>query len=78
MTLDHKFGSDCDQSSPRLRWPAGEVMARAFVLVGLVIMGTTAIAARATIVSIAPATGALYAGVGFPVNLRGLLIAKVM
>jgi hypothetical protein len=52
-------------------------MAPAFVLVGLVVMGTTAIAARATIVSVAPATAALYAGVGLPVNLRGLSIAKV-
>ncbi len=52
-------------------------MAPAFVLAGLVIMSTTAIADRATIVSIAPATAALYAGVGLPVNLRGLSIAKV-
>ena len=52
-------------------------MARAFVLVGLVIMGATAIAARAVIVSIAPTTAALYADVGLPVNLSGLSIAKV-
>ena len=77
MTLDHKFGPDCDQSSPHLRWRAGGVMAPAFVLVGLVIMGTTAIAARARIVSVAPATAALYSGVGLPVNLRGLSIAKL-
>ena len=77
MTLDHKFGPDCDQSSPRLCWRAGGLMAPAFVLVGLVIMGATAIAARAAIVSIAPTTAALYAGVGLPVNLSGLSIAKV-
>ena len=52
-------------------------MAPAFVLVGLVIMGTTAIAARATIVSVAPATAAVYAGLGMPVNPSGLSIAKV-
>src|SRR5271170_7663767 len=77
MTLDHKFGSDSDQRSPRLRWRAGGAMAPAFVIVGLVIMGTTAIAARTTMVSVAPATAAVYAGVGLPVNLRGLSIAKV-
>ena len=77
MTLDHKFGPDCDQSSSHLHWRAGGLMAPAFVLVGLVIMGATAIAARAAIVSIAPTTAALYAGVGLPVNLSGLSIAKV-
>ncbi|HEY3623801.1 MAG TPA: hypothetical protein VGL12_15685 [Roseiarcus sp.] len=40
-------------------------------------MGTTAIAARAAIVSIAPATAALYASAGMPVNLRDLSIADV-
>jgi hypothetical protein len=52
-------------------------MVSVFVLISLVIMGTTAIAARATIVSVAPATAAVYAGVGLPVNLRGLSIASV-
>ena len=77
MPLDHKFGSDCDQNFRRPRRRANGVMAQAFLLVGLVIMGTMAIAARATIVSVAPATAAVYAGVGLPVNLRGLSIAKV-
>ncbi len=77
MPLDHKFGSYCDQSFPRLRWRAHGVMAPAFALVGLVIAATTGIAARAAIVSIAPATAALYAGVGLPVNLSGLSIAEV-
>jgi hypothetical protein len=76
MTLDHKFGANCDQSSPWRRRPSG-VFVPAFVLIGLVITGTAAIAARAAIVSIAPATAAVYAGVGMPVNLRGLAIADV-
>jgi hypothetical protein len=37
-------------------------------------MGMTAIASRSAIVSVAPATAAIYAGVGMPVNLRGLSI----
>jgi hypothetical protein len=77
MTLDHKFGSHCDQDFPRPRWRGGSAISPALVLVGLVIMGTTAIAARAAIVSIAPATAAIYAGVGIPVNLRDLSVADV-
>ena len=77
MPLDHKFGSDCDQNFRPLGWRPHGVMAPAFLLVGLVIMGTTAIATRATIVAVAPATAAVYAGVGLPVNLCGLSIAKL-
>ena len=81
MIVDHKFGSNRDQrfhqttgpATPR-RWRAA---APALLLVGLVIMGTTAIAARAAIVSIAPATAGAYALAGMPVNLRGLSIADV-
>jgi hypothetical protein len=43
----------------------------------LVIIGMVAIAYRAAIVSIAPATGAVYAVVGLPANLLGVSIAKV-
>jgi hypothetical protein len=77
MTLDQKFGSNCDQGFLRRRWPGGSAISPALVLVGLVIMGTTAIAARAAIVSIAPATAAIYARVGIPVNLRELSVGDV-
>ncbi len=76
MTLDHKFGANCDQNWPRRRWRPGAA-ASAFVLVGLLLAATTAIAGRTAIVSIAPATAALYAGVGMPVNLQGLSIDDV-
>ena len=77
MILDHKFGSNCDQGFPRRRWLGDSAISQALVLVGLVIMGTAAIGARAAIVSIAPATAAIYAGVGIPVNLGDLSVAGV-
>jgi hypothetical protein len=77
VTLDQKFGSNCDQGFLRRRWLGDSAISPALVLVGLVIMGTTAIAGRAAIVSIAPATAAIYAGVGIPVNLRDLSVADV-
>ena len=77
MPLDSQFGSDCNQSSPRRRrWPHG-VVAPAVILVGLMIIGMMTIAYRARVVSIAPATGAVYAAFGLPVNLRGLAIESV-
>jgi hypothetical protein len=81
MTQNTRFGANRDQEtsgSASLRgWRAGGAAAPAFVLVGLVIAATAAIAARAAIVSVAPATAAAYARAGMPVNLRGLSIADV-
>jgi hypothetical protein len=77
MTLDHKHGLNRDQGFLRRRWLPGSAISPTLVLVGLVIMAMTAIAARAAIVSIAPVTAAIYAGVGIPVNLRELSVANV-
>ena len=84
MTLDHKFGANRDQGfyqrtggASRRPLQAGGAFAPAFVLAGLVIATMTAVAARATIVSIAPAAATIYASVGLPVNPLGLSIAKV-
>ena len=77
MTVDHKFGPNCDQGFSRRLWRPGGAFAPTLVLIGLVVAATAAIAARAAIVSIAPATAAVYASVGLPVNLRGLIIADV-
>ena len=77
MTLDRTFGSNYDRGLPRRRWRGDSAISPALVLVGLVIMATTAIAARGAVVSMAPATAAIYAGVGMPVNLLDLSIAGV-
>ena len=78
MTQAHKFGANRDQGLPRGgAWRAGGRDSPGSCPCRLVIAATTAIAARAAIVSIAPATAAVYAGVGMPVNLRGLSIADV-
>ena len=77
MTVNHKFGPNCDQGSSRRLWRPDGALASAFALIGLVVAATAAIAARAAIVSIAPATAAVYASIGMPVNLRGLMIADV-
>jgi hypothetical protein len=83
MIRDCKFGANRDQvfyeigRASRRPWRTGGAVAPALVLGGLVIAATTAIAARAALVSIAPATAAVYAAVGMPVNLRGLTIGDV-
>jgi hypothetical protein len=77
MPLDSQFGSDCNQRSPRFRWWVHGVAGPAFVLVGLIIIGMMAVAYRATIVSIAPATASVYASVGLPVNRLGVSIGRV-
>jgi hypothetical protein len=84
MTLDHRFGANRDQGfyqrtgrASRRPWRTVGAWAPAFALAGLAIATMTAVAARATIVSIAPATASVYASVGLPVNLLGLSIVKV-
>ena len=77
MILDPKFGPNCDHGFPRQGWLGESVIIPALALIGLVIMGMTAIAARVAIVSFAPATAAIYAGVGIPVNLRDLSVSDV-
>ncbi len=51
--------------------------APALAIAAIIMAATTAIAARAAIVSIAPATAVVYAHLGMPVNLRGLKIDSV-
>jgi hypothetical protein len=72
MILGRTSSANCGRSAP-----GSSATAPAAVLIGLVFAATTAIAGRAAIVSIAPATAAIYAGVGLPVNLHGLSIANV-
>ncbi len=72
MIWDHNF-----RSGPPRRCRSGGATGPALVLVGLVVAATTAIAARAAIVSIAPAAAGVYALAGMPVNLQGLSIVDV-
>ncbi len=51
--------------------------APALAIAAFIMAATTAIASRATIVSAAPGTAVVYAGLGMPVNLRGLSIDRV-
>ena len=65
------------RGAARRRSRAVGATAVASVLAALVAASTVAIAARAAIVSLAPATAAAYALAGMPVNLRGLSIGAV-
>lgn len=74
MILDHKSGSRRDKRSRET------ILARAapaLVFLALMIAATTTIAARAAIVSVAPATAAAYAYLGMPISLGGLAIDSV-
>ena len=68
MIQDDKFGANRDQGSfeamGRTARRRGGALASAFVIIGLAVASTMAIAARAHIVSIAPATAAAYALAG--------------
>ena len=52
-------------------------IAPALAIAAFIVAATAAIASRATIVSAAPGTAAVYAWLGMPVNLRGLKIDRV-
>ncbi len=56
---------------------ASAATAPAFVIAAFIMAATTAIAARATIVSAIPGAAVVYADLGMPVNLRGLKIDRV-
>ena len=74
MILVHRSGLKRDRRSPQT---IGGGAAPAFVFLALMIAATTTIAARAAIVRAAPATAAVYASLGMPVNLRSLTIEGV-
>ncbi len=56
---------------------ASAASAPALAIAAMIMAATTAIAGRAAMVSIAPATAVVYAHLGMPVNLRGLKIDSV-
>ena len=66
-------GSNC---APGVNGRMGRAIP-ALVFLAVMIAATAAIAARAAIVRVAPATAAAYASLGMPVNLRGLSIDSV-
>jgi hypothetical protein len=73
MRFDRRSGLNRDR--PFVKAIGGA--APAFVLLALMFAASITIAARAAIVSAAPATAAAYAFLGMPVNLRGLAIDGV-
>jgi hypothetical protein len=73
MIAEHESGSNRRSGSPETIGGA----AAALVFLAFIIAATAAIAARAAIVRLAPATAAAYASLGMPVNLRGLSIDGV-
>jgi hypothetical protein len=76
MSQAHRFSANRDRTVMEAPGAVGAI-APALVLVAVAAASTMAIAARAAIVSVAPATAAVYALAGMPVNLRGLSIAGV-
>jgi hypothetical protein len=74
MNVERGSGSDSDPSSPGT---IGGGASPALVFLAFMIAATAAIAGRAAIVRVAPATAAVYASLGMPVNLRGLSIEGI-
>ena len=74
MIVERESGSNRDPGSRRT---ISVGAAPALVFLAFMIAATAAIAARAAIVRVAPATAAAYASLGMPVNLRGLSIDGV-
>ncbi len=74
MIVERGSGSNGDPGSPGTT-RAGA--APALVFLAVMIAATAAIAGRAAIVRVAPATATAYASLGMPVNLRGLSIDSV-
>jgi hypothetical protein len=64
-------------SPPARKKQLSAATASALAFAACMIAATAAIASRNAIVSFAPATAAVYAGLGMPVNLRGLEIDRV-
>jgi hypothetical protein len=64
-------------SAPDRRKGSSYTTGPALAFAAFMIAATTAIAARAEIVSFAPATAVVFADLGMPVNLRGLAIDRV-